>query len=107
MGLFTRQTDYGPQIAVVVAEVATLRAEIGRLADRIERGSTTQLRADLDNLVGRVEGVAQSMQRQFGRIYASRSEQPAPGVPGGTEGDADPELTNLLEFQRNFSQGGH
>lgn len=102
MGLFTRAHDFGPQIATIAAEVASLRTEVARLGDRIERGSTVALRADLDNLNGRLESLAASVQRQFGRIYAQRAEpQPAGDSTG------DPEVDELLEFQQRMGGASH
>jgi hypothetical protein len=71
------------------------------LTERVERGSTVQIRSDLDNLVGRVESLAASNRKEFGRLHAARTPRP-PGADAADD-NIDAELAEQIKFQRDWS----
>ena len=87
-------------VARQAGEIAALETAVRGLSDRVERGSTVALRADLDNLVARVEALATSNRKEFGKLHAAQRREPEP-EPNGGVGDA--ELAETLAFQRQWS----
>ena len=83
-------------LARLIGEVAALSKQVAALDARVERGSTVQIRADLDNLVGRVEALATSNRKEFGRLHAAQRREP-PVANGVT---VDDELAATLELQK-------
>lgn len=91
-------------VARLIGEVAALEKALHTLSGSVERGSTVAIRADLDNLVGRVETLSTSNRKEFGKLwYQLRDKAPAPdpaeaGIPG------DDELAEQIRFQKQWSQ---
>jgi hypothetical protein len=92
-------------VARLIGEVAALEKALHALSGSVERGSTVAIRADLDNLVGRVETLATSNRKEFGKLwYQLRDKAPAPDpAEGGIP--SDDELAQQLEFQKQWRNG--
>ena len=88
-------------VARLTGEVATLEKLVHDLSGRVERGSTVAIRADLDNLVGRVESLATSNRKEFGRLHAANRKDHVSSESGDGVGDA--ELEQQLKFQQQWS----
>lgn len=107
MGLWGGK-DWGPEIARIAGELAQLRADVARLGDRIERGSTVAIRADLDNLTGRVESLAATSQKSFGRLF-QQQRAPIQRADNGqivSENTGDQDLDELLAIQAEWGRAG-
>lgn len=89
-------------VARLIGEVAALEKAIHSVSGAVERGSTVAIRADLDNLVGRVETLATSNRKEFGKLwYQLRDKTPA----GGRAEDGipnDDELAEQLALQKQY-----
>lgn len=88
-------------VARLVGELGALEKQCAALSERVERGSTVAIRADLDNLVARVEALATSNRKEFGRLHAAnRRDAPSPAENG--ESGLDAELAEQIKFQREW-----
>lgn len=98
----TRVAELERHVAKLTGEVAGLEKIVHELSARIERGSTTGLRADLDSLVARVETLAASNRREFGKLHAAKAA-PAPAAElHGPDGD---EIAETIALQRAWTNG--
>lgn len=85
-----------------MGEVAALEKLIHSVSGQVERASTAAIRADLDNLVGRVEALATSNRKEFGRLWHLQRRDPdAPelGAP------SDDEFAAQIALQKQFNGG--
>lgn len=99
----TRVAELERIVARLAGEVAGLEKIVHEQSARIERGSTTGLRADLDSLVARVETLAASNRREFGKLHAAKAA-PAAAELQGPDGD---DLADTIAFQRAWSGEQH
>lgn len=91
-------------VSRLIGEVAALEKALHSLSGSVERGSTVAIRADLDNLVGRVETLATSNRKEFGKLwYQLRDKAPA-SDPAEAGIPSDAELAEQIKFQRQWSQ---
>jgi hypothetical protein len=81
-----------------MGEVSALEKANRDLEARVERGSTVALRVDLDALAGRLEALATSNRKEFGRLHAAQRKEPA-AEPVGDD------LAETIAFQRAWSGG--
>jgi hypothetical protein len=89
-------------VARLVGELAQVEKLVQAASLAVERGSTVAIRADLDNLVARVEALAASNRKEFGKLWhKERAEPRAEPV--------DDELPEQIRLQREWStpNGGH
>lgn len=98
----TRVAQLETYVAKLTGEVAGLEKIVHELSARIERGSTTGLRADLDSLVSRVETLATSNRREFGKLHAAKAPAAEHEPLHGPDGD---DLAQTIAFQRQWSNG--
>jgi hypothetical protein len=90
-------------VARLIGEVAALEKALHSVSGAVERGSTVAIRADLDNLVGRVETLATSNRKEFGKLwYQLRDKAPGPD-PAESGIPTDDELAAQLAFQKQWS----
>jgi hypothetical protein len=81
--------------------VAALEKQLAAAVAAIERSSTVTIRADLDGLAQRVESLATSNRKEFGRLHAANRRDPTDSPEFQQPGD---ELAETLAFQRKWSE---
>lgn len=91
-------------VAKLIGETAALEKLVHDLSGRVERGSTVALRADLDNLLGRVESISTSNRKEFGRLWALQRGEAKEG-PAEASIPTDDEFSAQLALQRQYTQG--
>jgi hypothetical protein len=89
-------------VARLVGELAQVEKLAQAASLAVERGSTVAIRADLDNLVGRVEALAASNRKEFGKLWHKERGEPR-AEPTGDD------LPEQIKLQREWSapNGGH
>lgn len=90
-------------VARQTGELAALEKVLHELSARVERGSTVAIRADLDNLVARVEALATSNRKEFGRLHAANRKEPSADADNGLSGPDGDALAEQIAFQRQWS----
>jgi hypothetical protein len=85
-------------VARLVGELAQLEKLVQAASLAVERGSTVAIRNDLDNLGLRVEALAASNRKEFGKLWHSKRELPEKSELG--TGD---DLPEQIRLQREWS----
>ena len=85
-------------LAQVTAQVVALEKLYAGLVAKVDRAGPTELRAEVDKLLGRIEQLATANRSEFGRLWQKlRGESPEPGL---TNGAGDAEFQAFLQLQR-------